>query len=299
MILLIVGSTSLVGSHLVEYIKTKDPSIQLLTPSSDEFNLLDLAGQDSYLTQEFPDLVINFAAYTDVSKAEQENNDRNGNVWKINVTGTTNLAKLCRKFNLPLIHISTDMVFSGKKSDPGPYDEKHASEGLQNNLCWYGWTKKKAEDAVSTSLSKFTIIRISNPVRHAFDSKLDYIRKILNKADLGQEISLFTDQYLTLTLIDNVSQVIFRLINKPYFGFMHVSSSNLFTPYNLGTYLLTHIKKNNYKLNKSRLDDFITRTGNSTRYPQFGGLKVSASSKILGMRFPTWQEIIDEIVVNQ
>ncbi|OGK21854.1 hypothetical protein A3C23_00715 [Candidatus Roizmanbacteria bacterium RIFCSPHIGHO2_02_FULL_37_13b] len=293
--ILITGSDGLVGSHLVNYLTDQHRDYNLLTPDLNNFNLLNPQSVTNFIGINKPELIIHFAAYTDVSKAQEEITNENGFVWKINVTGVQQIVKICKSENIPLIHISTDMVFSGSSNDPGPYDENHPSENQEDKLCWYGWTKKKAEDIITSSLTNFTILRISNPVRHTYTLKPDYIKKILETLKKNKEISLFTDQYLTLTFIDDVSSAIERLINKPHSGFIHISSSNLFTPYDLGIYLKSRSKLPEGKVLKSSLDSYVNETGRKTRYLKFGGLKVTKSGQFLDMHFPSWQRIIDNI----
>ena len=60
-----------------------------------------------------PELVINAAAYTNVEKAEDEKDlatQANGNAVGY-------LAEACAKLDVPLVHLSTDYVFSGEKKE--------------------------------------------------------------------------------------------------------------------------------------------------------------------------------------
>src|SRR5204862_7965869 len=69
------------------------------------------------VARERPDIVVNAAAYTAVDRAESEPDA----AWAGNCTGPANLAAACHDAAVPLIHLSTDYVFDGKK--PGPYRE--------------------------------------------------------------------------------------------------------------------------------------------------------------------------------
>ena len=60
------------------------------------------------------DFAINSAAYTNVDKAEEEPEK----AYRVNCVGVQNLAFNCRKWDIPLFHISTDYVFSGEKAEP-------------------------------------------------------------------------------------------------------------------------------------------------------------------------------------
>src|SRR5262245_3138802 len=68
-----------------------------------------------------PDLVINAAAYTAVDKAEDEPEVAH----RVNSDGAANVAAAAGAVGAPLIHISTDNVYDGRK--PTPYVETDAA----------------------------------------------------------------------------------------------------------------------------------------------------------------------------
>ncbi|MGB2386767.1 MAG: SDR family oxidoreductase, partial [Flavobacteriaceae bacterium] len=61
-----------------------------------------------FLKNEF-DYCINCAAYTAVDLAEEQNNL----AYAVNAEGPKNLAEVCKKYQVKLLHISTDFVFDG------------------------------------------------------------------------------------------------------------------------------------------------------------------------------------------
>ena len=56
--------------------------------------------------------VINASAYTAVDQAESDKDS----AYTINAVAVKNLASVCQKLSLHLIHISTDFVFNGDKA---------------------------------------------------------------------------------------------------------------------------------------------------------------------------------------
>jgi len=46
------------------------------------------------------------------------------------------------------------------------------------------------------------------------------------------------------------------------------------------------------------MDDFLKKVDNPVRYPKFGGLKVIESEKKLGIRYSTWKQIVDKLVLQ-
>lgn len=95
--------------------------------------------------------VINAAAYTNVEKAETETSE----AYNVNALGPSYLAQACKQADIPLIHISTDYVFSDNKRQP------HLPEDPTFTECAYGKTKLEGENYIQRSGCKYIIVRTS------------------------------------------------------------------------------------------------------------------------------------------
>ena len=295
--ILLTGSSGLVGSHLLEYISKLDQkNLRLLCPTSTELDITNSTSVSDYFLRNKPEIVVHFAGFTDVTAAENQRGDKQGLAWKINVLGMQNIADNCLINKTYLISISTDMVFSGKNDNPGPYKEDAPPETDFDKVSWYGATKIQAENYVTATMKNYAIVRISNPTRARFDRKLDYVRKILYLYDNKKLHPLFCDQHLTLTYINEVSAVVYKLIADKKTGIFHVSSCDLFTPFELGQYLFYKIRGVKNVVQKASLTDYLKSIGSSPRYMQFSGLDTSYTKKELGLTFLGWREIIDALI---
>lgn len=115
----------------------------------DEADLTDPNSLAATIEAARPDLVINAAAYTAVDKAEEEPDLAHA----VNAVGPAELAVLCQKHKLPLIHISTDYVFDG--AGRKPYSVDHPI----NPLGVYGASKAAGEAGVRQRLERHFIFR--------------------------------------------------------------------------------------------------------------------------------------------
>lgn len=95
--------------------------------------------------------IINCAAYTQVDKAETEQEKAH----LINGTGVKHLGSLSKKYHLPILHFSTDYVFDG--SSKVPYNE----EGATNPLNVYGSSKREGEIVLLQETPYACLIRTS------------------------------------------------------------------------------------------------------------------------------------------
>lgn len=104
---------------------------------------------DAALDSLKPQVVINAAAYTAVDKAESEREK----AFLANELGPRNLARACAARGIPLIHISTDYVFDGAKTQPYVEEDPVAPLGV------YGASKLAGERAVLEAGAKAVILR--------------------------------------------------------------------------------------------------------------------------------------------
>lgn len=284
--ILVTGSSGLVGSRFVELFP--EPNL-FLTPSEQEFNLLNLESLNLYLTSHPVGAIVNFAAFTDVNAAEIQRGDKSALCWQLNVQGVKNILSSIDSAKTLFIQISTDMVFSGSSQDPGPYAENHLPEQDPNRVTWYGYTKYQGELAAGP---KSAIVRLTNPVRANFQNKLDFFRKPLALFDQSALYPVFTDTQISISFIDEIVTALEVIIKKHHLGVYHISSSDVCTPFTAISDLLiaTRGARGVVKPNS------VLSLSNPVRYPQFGGLLCVQTEKILGLKFSSVQTIINQLV---
>ena len=293
--ILVTGATGLVGSRFVELLSSK---YEFITPLYPEFDLTNKESIEKVFSARTPDVVVHLAAYTNVSQAENQKDNKEGDCWKINVEGTRNLVSFINPKKTHLIHISTDYVFPGSKENPGPYPEDTIPESDSNKVTWYGFSKTEAEREVNKVLGEDrTILRIIYPVRAKYDLKADYLRKPLSLFDQGKLYPMFTDQQVNISFIDEVSNVLDKIITNKLHGTFHCCSRDLTTPFDLITYLIEKARGVKNAVKPTNLDEFIKNTNSSeVRYPKFGGLLTKKTQETLGIKFSSSREIIDKLV---
>ena len=287
----------MVGSFFVENYSKK---YQIIAP---EYPKIDLTKKETFeyiVKEEKPDVIVHFAAYTDVSQAENQRDDRSGACWQINVEGTKNLVSLAKEINCHFIHISTDYVFPGSIDDPGPHKESDVPETDSSKITWYGFTKVEAERVVDGILGKErTLLRLVYPVRAKYPAKLDYLRKPLSLFDQGKLYPLFNDQQVTITYIDEACLALEKIIDEKLYGNFHASTPDVSTPFELVSYLIEKARGVQNAVKVSSLDEFLKSSGSSpVRYSKYGGLKVEETEKVLGIKFSPWRKVIDQLVAN-
>lgn len=219
---LVFGGSGLVGSR---FVKLNTDQFDISAPQSQEVDILN-KDQVTKLIQDFnPDIVINFAAFTNVENAENQKGDREGICFLINAIGAKNVASVCGQFEKKLIHISTEYVFDGTKAD-SPYTE----DDKPNPINWYGATKLFGEEFVLESGCLVAIVRISMPFSDFYQEKKDIARFFLEQLKNKTQVTAVEDQRITPTYVDYIADALKILIEEGSSGIYHISSTDSVTP---------------------------------------------------------------------
>ena len=128
-----------------------------------------------------PDLIYNAVAYTDVDRAEQEPEK----AMLINCHTPGEIAKYCKKSNVPFIHFSTDYVFDGQKND------LYTEEDSPNPINSYGKSKLAGEKVIIESQCPHIIFRTS----WVYSMRTGgFVNKVINWAKTNEELKIVDDQ---------------------------------------------------------------------------------------------------------
>jgi len=284
----ILGSNGFVGSKVTQLLEKN--SLHVLKPSSRELDILNYPSLLAFFNKHKSQVVINFAAYTDVEEAEKQRGNKNSISWKLNVKGPKNLAKLCSKYNTFLIHISTDSVFYDFKKYPRGFEESTVPKAYLTRLTWYGYTKLLGEKQLAKSKIKLAIVRISYPFGN-LKSKKDFILKTIHY--IKTNVPFFKDFYFTPTFIPDLAETIEKIAKFKKSGIYHITSPNITTPYKIALYIAKKLNLKN-TIKSQSLNDYIKNKIVPKR-PKYSNLNNIRTRKLLNVKFHNWQKAIDEL----
>jgi dTDP-4-dehydrorhamnose reductase len=148
--LAITGAAGMLGQDLLAAAQGAGNDV-LGFPRAD-LDITDAAAVTRTLADARPDVVVNAAAWTDVDGAERDE----AGAEAVNGAGAGNVAAAAAACGAWMIHVSTDYVFDGRKTEP--YVESDAVGPLSA----YGRTKLAGERAVAREApERHTIVRTS------------------------------------------------------------------------------------------------------------------------------------------
>ena len=172
---------------------------------ADSLDITDAQAIRAFVQQHAIDLIVNCAAYTNVDKAE----DDCATAEAINHTAVAHLASVCKEFQLPLIHISTDYVFGGTKNTP--YSETDTTQPLGV----YGRTKLAGEQAIQNSGIEHLIIRTSWLYSLRFGN--NFVKTIQRLSGERPQLKVVADQVGTPTNAADLADFIVQAIENAWY----------------------------------------------------------------------------------
>lgn len=209
--ILVTGAKGMLGQDLIPLIMQNGWNV--LATDAEDLDITDENKVLNFIKSEKPDYVVNCAAYTNVDAAEKETEI----AFLVNYKGAENLAKASAKFDIPIIHISTDYVFNGTKNTPYEPDDK------VNPINVYGESKLKGEQSVQTNNPKHYILRTSWLYGH---KGKNFVETMLGLAKSNNELKVVSDQVGCPTWTVELCNCIISFIKeiKPY-GIYHICGS--------------------------------------------------------------------------
>lgn len=200
--IVIIGSNGQLGIDICNILRL-DNEIAELTHKNIDINNFD----DSFKILKLisPDIIINTAAYHNVELCEKYPDL----AFNINSLGARNLSLICNDLKCKLVHISTDYVFDGNKSQP--YTENDAT----NPLNVYGNSKLSGEIFIKTICQNYLILRVSglygkNKCRAK--NGLNFVQKMLELSQKKDIIEITANEFITPTYTLNLAKQIKRLL---------------------------------------------------------------------------------------
>ena len=186
-----------------------------ITESADiQLDITDKTAVERVLTDIKPDAVIHCAAWTAVDAAEDKENKEK--VYAVNVTGTRNIAEVCKQLNCKMVYISTDYVFNGQGTEPWQADCKDFVP-----LNYYGQTKLEGELAVAELLDKFFIVRIAWVF--GLNGK-NFIKTMINVGKKYDTVRVVNDQIGTPTYTYDLARLLVDMVETEKYGYYHATN---------------------------------------------------------------------------
>lgn len=229
-----------------------------------------------------PDLVLHCAAFTAVDGAETEREA----AFRLNETGTRNVARACREGGALLVAYGTDYVFDG--TDRRPYRE----DDPPNPISVYGESKLAAERALAEEAPEWLLIRtqwLFGP------GGPDFVSAILRKADREGAVRVVTDQVGCPTFASDLAAATSRLLEAGARGIVHFSNAGQTSFFDYAVFLLAVAGRGGARVEPVKTADFPKEVYPAPR-PLHSVLDKAKYTGITGSAPRPWQEAVREFL---
>lgn len=181
-------ATALQGEH----------AFQVTILGRPDLDLGDFAALKASISEARPDMIINLAAYTAVDEAEENPLE----AFRINGEALGVIGDAAAAVDCPVVHISTDYVFDGRKRHPYHPDDP------PNPRTVYGASKLAGERALTATQPRHVIIRTS----WLYGAEgANFVDTMLRLGATRDRLSVIDDQRGCPTTVDDLADTIIAI----------------------------------------------------------------------------------------
>ncbi|MEI6093677.1 MAG: sugar nucleotide-binding protein, partial [bacterium] len=185
----------------------------------------------------------------------------------------------------PLIHISTDFVFDGKKKTPYIETDK------TNPLSVYAKTKLDGEEAIIKQNGTYIIIRTSWLYSEYGNN---FVKTIIKHAKEKNELRVVNDQIGSPTYAEDLADVILQIIPRIKKGtreIFHYSNEGIASWYDFAVKII-ELKKLNCKIIPIEAKDYPT----AAQRPEYSVMDKSKIKDFFDIKMYDWQSSLKKCI---
>lgn len=285
----LIGNKGMLGSDVEKLLQAENLTYWA---SGRDVDITDYKVLEKFSRDKNVEWLINCSAYTRVDEAEIEKEE----AFRINQGGVRNMVLLCLKKQARLIHISTDYVFDGVRSNREFYIE----EDEPNPLNVYGKSKLAGEQEIQKFLESYFIIRTAWLYGKNGPNYVKTMLRLFNEKGL---IEVVNDQCGSPTYSKDLAQVIIDIVKKKsnYFGIYHYTNEGQTSWFNFAREIYIKAKKLGL-LDKEKEVKFIpVSTENYLTLAKRPKNTILCKDKIkqtFNLEIRTWSEALEEFLHN-
>lgn len=243
-----------------------------------ELDITDADAVDRVIASEKVDVIVNCAAYTNVDKAEEDEQAAD----LINHRAVAILATAAAKYGATLIHISTDYVFDGRSCVPYKEDDATSPTGA------YGRTKLAGERAVIESGCRYLIFRTAwlySPYGKNF------VKTMMKLTAEKDSLNVVFDQVGTPTCAADLAALIYKVIAErmlDHQGIYHFSNEGVCSWYDFAVEI-RDLCGNICDIRPCHSDEFPSKV----KRPHYSVLDKTNVKSSVDVTIPHWKDSLE------
>jgi dTDP-4-dehydrorhamnose reductase len=281
---LVTGAAGRLGSKLVQQLTAQGHTVTGVDIVGEIVLHLDIGDFNairSLVHDQRPDVLLHPAGWTDVDGCAREPEK----AIAINGFGTQNVALAAASLNLPILYVSTNEVFDGKRGDP--YREYDPTAPVNP----YGYSKWVGEQALRHINPRHYIARTSWLFAHGGKN---FIQAILGAVTAGKPLRVVTDEVANPTYNDDLADAIARLIQTECYGTYHLVNEGSVSRWAFARYVLDRTGHADVPIEQISIKEWQR----ASVPPSYAGL-VNQAAAHLGIKLRPWQDAVDAFLSKE
>lgn len=287
--ILVTGSHGQLGSEIKTIVK--DNSLDYIDKSfffttKDSLDITDKSSIEEYIKNNKIDIIINCAAYTAVDNAEENIIMADA----INREAVKDLAIFSKKYNIKLIHISTDYLFDGNTFKPYTEEIKSNPQGI------YSKTKLAGEQEIRQINPSNSIIIRTSWIYSSLGT--NFVKTMLRLGEEKDFLNVVFDQIGTPTYARDLASAILSIINHPIISsddvsIYHYSNEGVASWYDFAKSIF-ELSGIDCKVNPIETHQYPT----PAKRPYYSILNKAKIKKDYGLDIPYWRDSLKDCLVK-
>ena len=278
---LVTGGNGQLAQCLKEIVKYHD-ELDITFQDLPDLDITNKQQLESYFSNNELDYCINCAAYTAVDLAEEQSEL----AYAVNAEGPKNIAMLCLKYNIKLIHISTDFVFDGQQRTP--YSETDAP----NPLSVYGASKLQGERNIQDVMENYFIVRTSWLYS---EYGKNFMKTMLKLSETRDQISVVSDQIGSPTYAGDLAEGLIKIVlsSSISYGIYHYSNGGIVSWYDFAVEIFKQFGKT-IEVKPIKTKDYST----AAKRPKCSVLDTTKIKNNFNCTINDWQTSLNKITLR-
>jgi dTDP-4-dehydrorhamnose reductase len=279
---LVFGAGGQVGRELIQ--RSAPQGFAVLGLTHADVDIADREAVASTMRRHRPDIIVNAAAYTAVDKAETDL-DR---AYAVNEAGPRNLALAAKDSGAVLVHLSTDYVFDGCKTDAYVEDDLVAPASA------YGRSKEAGERGVRETMPRHLIVRTAW-VYAAHGT--NFLKTMARLAREREVVGVVADQHGTPTAAADLADALLAILPRlqkqdAAFGTFHLTNAGRTTWHGFAAAIFAGLARQGGRV--PRLEAIGTADyPTPARRPAMSVLDCRKIADAYGVKLRPWQEAVE------
>jgi dTDP-4-dehydrorhamnose reductase len=288
----LIGKKGMLGNEVEKLLKKDNISY---IASDKEVDITNYPSLERYEEDKKIEWIINCSAYTQVDKAEEEEEK----AFKINRDGVRNISRVALKRRAKLLHISTDYVFDGEDSnkvEPLGYNE----EDKTNPINVYGKSKLAGEKEIEKYLDKYFTVRTS--WLYGLEGN-NFIYTMLRLFREREVVRVVDDQIGSPTYTADLAGVILKIINSnsSSHGLYHFTNEGITSWYKFARAIYDKSVKLGLIERERRIEIISIKTEDyptKAKRPKYSVLSKRKIKREFHLNIRNWEEALEDFLFS-